>query len=95
MTQGTEPRAQAAVPEVAALLPLEERPRCPVCDGPIAAGEGVPTRYEGMTLVFRRAECRASFERDPGRYLRAWAGEACGCPEPATDSPASEWCCDR
>lgn len=96
MTQHTRPRAQAAVREAAALLPLEERRRCPVCDGLIAAGEGVPTRFEGMTLLFRRAECRASFERDPEGYLRAWAeGQACECPVPAMDSAASEWCCDR
>jgi len=51
----------------------------------------VATRYEGMTLVFRAAGCRASFEREPERYLRADALPAYGCDE----SPASEWCCDR
>ncbi len=95
MTRGTEPRAQAAGPGPAALLLTGERRRCPVCDGPIDIGQACSTRYEGMTLVFRRGECRAVFERDPEGFLRAWAGHACASPEPAADSPASEWCCDR
>jgi len=91
MTQRTEPGTQATVHTAVAARSPQGRHRCPVCDGAIGPEGGVATRYEGMTLVFRAAGCRASFEREPERYLRADALPAYGCDE----SPASEWCCDR
>ena len=95
MTRRTEPRAQASVHTAMAVGLSPDRRRCPVCEGAITPGEGVATRYEGMTLVLRGTECRARFEKDPERYLRDRedSGVACSC-EPA-ESPASEWCCDR
>ncbi len=94
MIRPTRPWAQADVGASVALRLPSGRHRCPVCDGLIPSGEGVPTRYEGMTLVFRRAACRALFERDPERYLRDSADDAVNhlCDE--TESPASEWRCD-
>ena len=96
MTQPTGPRAQPDVGSAsAALLYSRERRRCPVCDGPVCVGAGVPTRYEGMTLVFRGPECRARFERDPERYLRTGDDAASGHDDTGGESPSSEWCCDR
>ena len=94
MIRPTRPWAHADVGASVALRLPSGRHRCPVCDGLIPSGEGVPTRYEGMTLVLRGRECRARFEKDPERYLRDAADDAVNhlCDE--TESPASEWCCD-
>ena len=95
MNERTEPRAQVAVRPPVAARPFPGRHRCPVCDGTIPPGAGVPTRYEGMTLVFRGVECRGRFERDPDRYLKAAGEDAAGRQGDGVESPASEWCCDR
>ena len=95
MIRSARPWAQADVGASVALRLPSERDRCLVCDRPITPGEGVPTRYEGMTLVFRRAACRALFERDPERYLRERPDERGECDQVSGESPASEWCCER
>ena len=95
MNRRTEPGARVCVRRAVAVSSFRDRHRCPVCDGTIPPGSGVWTRYEGMTLVFREAACRGRFERDPERYLRAPVEDAAEDAGSASESPASEWCCDR
>lgn len=50
--------------------------RDPVCSGEIDETSAWYSTYEGKKYYFTSAECKADFDRDPGRYVAAGAGAA-------------------